>query len=90
MLFASSHPLRSGQMDCSNCHVPHGSNHRNLLQARTPFLCQQCHLAPFHPSNAETGLGIPPGGVHLPICWADNAPTVMCRYTDPTIHPAQG
>ncbi len=107
-LFASSHPIRSGQMtcadchaphggsgpaallqptlndqcfqchaekrgpflwehapvseDCSNCHKSHGSNHRNLLQARTPFLCQQCHLAPFHPSNAESGVGIPPRG----------------------------
>lgn len=107
-LFASSHPIRSGQMvctdchaphggpgpaalqqatlneqcftchaekrgpflwehapvseDCSNCHQPHGSNHRALLQARTPFLCQQCHLAPFHPSNAESGLGLPPTG----------------------------
>ena len=107
-LFASSHPLRSGQMsctdchdphggpgpaallqptlndqcfqchaekrgpflwehapvseDCSNCHRPHGSNHRSLLTARTPFLCQQCHLAPFHPSNAESGIGLPPVG----------------------------
>jgi DmsE family decaheme c-type cytochrome len=107
-LFASSHPIRSGQMvcsdchgahggpgpaaltqatlneqcfqchaekrgpflwehapaseDCSNCHQPHGSNHRALLQARTPFLCQQCHLAAFHPSNAESGLGLPPLG----------------------------
>lgn len=107
-LFASSHPFRSGQMvctdchaphggagpadlfqatlneqcfqchaekrgpflwehapaseDCSNCHQPHGSNHRALLQARTPFLCQQCHLAAFHPSNAESGLGVPPRG----------------------------
>ncbi|MEX2367004.1 MAG: DmsE family decaheme c-type cytochrome [Pseudohongiellaceae bacterium] len=48
--------------DCSNCHTPHGSSHRNLLQARTPWLCQQCHLAAFHPSNLESGLGIPPRG----------------------------
>jgi len=107
-LFASSHPIRSGQMvctdchgphggpgpaallqatlneqcfqchaekrgpflwehapvseDCSNCHQPHGSSHRALLQSRSPFLCQQCHLAAFHPSNAESGLGLPPLG----------------------------
>jgi DmsE family decaheme c-type cytochrome len=107
-LFASSHPIRSGQMvcsdchaphggpgpadllqatlneqcfqchaekrgpflwehapaseDCSNCHQAHGSNHRALLQSRSPFLCQQCHLAAFHPSNAESGLGLPPTG----------------------------
>ncbi len=48
--------------DCSHCHLPHGSNHRNLLQARTPWLCQQCHLAAFHPSNVESAMGLPPRG----------------------------
>lgn len=48
--------------DCTECHRPHGSNHRNLLQARTPWLCQECHMAPFHPSNAESGMGLPPRG----------------------------
>lgn len=48
--------------DCTNCHTPHGSNHRNLMQARTPWLCQQCHLAAYHPSNLESGLGVPPRG----------------------------
>jgi DmsE family decaheme c-type cytochrome len=28
---------------CLNCHTPHGSNHRNLLVAKDPFLCMQCH-----------------------------------------------
>ncbi|WP_347331012.1 DmsE family decaheme c-type cytochrome [Marinimicrobium locisalis] len=48
--------------DCSHCHRPHGSNHRDLLQARTPWLCQECHMAPFHPSSAESGMGLPPNG----------------------------
>ncbi len=48
--------------DCSSCHTPHGSNHNALLNTRTPFLCQQCHQAAFHPSNQESGLGIPPRG----------------------------
>jgi DmsE family decaheme c-type cytochrome len=48
--------------DCSHCHLAHGSNHRGLLQARTPWLCQQCHLAQFHPSNAESGMGLPSRG----------------------------
>ncbi|WP_024460719.1 DmsE family decaheme c-type cytochrome [Marinimicrobium sp. LS-A18] len=48
--------------DCGHCHKPHGSNHRALLQARTPWLCQQCHMAAFHPSSAETGMGVPPNG----------------------------
>lgn len=52
--------------DCSNCHVPHGSNHANLLRARAPFLCQQCHLAAFHPSTALSGASLPPQGAsHL-------------------------
>ncbi len=29
--------------DCRNCHVPHGSVNNNLLTAKLPFLCKQCH-----------------------------------------------
>jgi DmsE family decaheme c-type cytochrome len=29
--------------DCRNCHVSHGSVNNNLLTARMPFLCYQCH-----------------------------------------------
>ncbi|MEW5983950.1 MAG: DmsE family decaheme c-type cytochrome [Acidobacteriota bacterium] len=28
---------------CSNCHTPHGSNQRNLLTTKDPFLCLSCH-----------------------------------------------
>jgi DmsE family decaheme c-type cytochrome len=48
--------------DCTNCHTPHGSNHENLLVARQPWMCQQCHAAQFHPSGVYDGSGIPPGG----------------------------
>jgi DmsE family decaheme c-type cytochrome len=41
--------------DCSICHTPHGSNHPTLLETRVPQLCQQCHMAEFHPSTAYTG-----------------------------------
>ena len=52
--------------DCTACHVPHGSNHESLLSARTPFLCQQCHLANFHPSTLLDGKARPPEGAsHL-------------------------
>jgi DmsE family decaheme c-type cytochrome len=52
--------------DCTNCHVPHGSSHADLLIARTPFLCQQCHLAAFHPSTVMSGANAPPQGAsHL-------------------------
>lgn len=50
------------QEDCTNCHTPHGSNYENLLIARQPYLCQQCHLANFHPSSVYSGTGIPPDG----------------------------
>ena len=39
--------------DCSICHNPHGSNIANLLKARPPFLCQECHSATSHPSQAS-------------------------------------
>lgn len=45
--------------DCSTCHVPHGSNHRYLLEARTPWLCQSCHDASRHPGTAYSGTGLP-------------------------------
>lgn len=45
--------------DCTNCHRPHGSVHPAMLRSRPPFLCQQCHLAQFHPSTAYSGTGLP-------------------------------
>lgn len=44
---------------CANCHTPHGSSQPRLLKARGPFLCQQCHLAAFHPSDLYAGTGLP-------------------------------
>jgi len=48
--------------DCSECHNPHGSINNALLTARTPMLCQQCHSAAFHPSQPQTGSGLPGAG----------------------------
>ncbi|MGY6517407.1 MAG: DmsE family decaheme c-type cytochrome [Lysobacteraceae bacterium] len=45
--------------DCMACHQPHGSVHRPLLVKRTPWLCQDCHMAQFHPSAALSGTGLP-------------------------------
>ena len=45
--------------DCLSCHRPHGAVHRPLLVKRTPWLCQDCHLAQFHPSAALSGTGLP-------------------------------
>ena len=48
--------------DCTNCHTPHGSNYGNLLSARQPWLCQQCHASSLHSSDVYSGLGVPPNG----------------------------
>lgn len=48
--------------DCLTCHRPHGASHRALLVKRTPWLCQDCHLAQFHPSAALSGTGLPGAG----------------------------
>lgn len=55
--FLWEHP--PAREDCSNCHEPHGSNHPSLLSNRGPYLCQQCHMAPFHPSTAYTAGRLP-------------------------------
>ncbi|GBE53340.1 cytochrome c nitrite reductase pentaheme subunit [bacterium BMS3Bbin14] len=39
--------------DCMNCHTPHGSVNNNLLVARQPFLCLQCHVG--HRINSPAG-----------------------------------
>jgi DmsE family decaheme c-type cytochrome len=46
--------------DCTNCHTPHGSNNPPMLKVRAPYLCQQCHMAPFHPSTLYSGANLPP------------------------------
>lgn len=55
--FLWEHP--PAREDCLSCHRPHGSVHAPLLTQRTPWLCQQCHLAQFHPSTALSGTGLP-------------------------------
>jgi DmsE family decaheme c-type cytochrome len=50
--------------DCGSCHQPHGSINDALLTVRTPFLCQQCHSAAFHPSLPTTGSGLPGGAAN--------------------------
>ncbi|WP_035416421.1 DmsE family decaheme c-type cytochrome [Ferrimonas kyonanensis] len=37
--------------NCANCHSPHGSVNDNLLKARAPLLCQQCHSGNVHASR---------------------------------------
>lgn len=44
--------------NCMTCHKPHGSNNTNLLIARAPMLCQQCHIQGRH----QTVVGRPNSG----------------------------
>lgn len=37
--------------NCTNCHNPHGTSFAFMLKRPVPFLCQQCHMAPYHPST---------------------------------------
>jgi DmsE family decaheme c-type cytochrome len=39
--------------NCMTCHKPHGSNNTNLLIARAPMLCQQCHIQGRHQTVAS-------------------------------------
>jgi len=56
--FLWEHP--PAREDCSNCHDPHGTNATPMLVTRPPFLCQQCHESPFHPSTNYSGNNLPP------------------------------
>ncbi|HEX6136807.1 MAG TPA: DmsE family decaheme c-type cytochrome [Casimicrobiaceae bacterium] len=56
--FLWEHP--PAREDCSNCHDPHGTNTSPMLTTRPPFLCQQCHQTPFHPSTLYSGNNLPP------------------------------
>ena len=55
--FLFEHPPAADS--CTNCHAQHGSNHRPLLKARLPMLCQQCHDFTQHPGNPYSGTGLP-------------------------------
>ncbi len=66
--------------DCSNCHAPHGSIHPAMLKNRAPWLCQQCHLANFHPSTAYSGTGLPPLGA------AQQLLAKNCMNCHPKVH----
>ncbi len=56
--FLWEHP--PAREDCTNCHDPHGTNTSAMLNTRPPFLCQQCHQTPFHPSTNYSGNNLPP------------------------------
>lgn len=40
-----------GRNECITCHDPHGSNNERMLVARSPMLCQRCHVHSRHPAT---------------------------------------
>jgi DmsE family decaheme c-type cytochrome len=61
------------QEDCANCHNPHGSNVANMLKARPPMLCQQCHTP--HVAGGVGAVGGQPG-VYPPAAAGQAAPAI--------------
>jgi DmsE family decaheme c-type cytochrome len=41
--------------NCTTCHDPHGSSNERMLVAKTPFLCQRCHVTSRHPPTVYEG-----------------------------------
>ncbi len=56
------HNHRPVSDDCTNCHMPHGTTADNLLKARPPMVCYQCHNGHGIPGIA----GIAPGVTSQP------------------------
>jgi DmsE family decaheme c-type cytochrome len=43
---------------CTTCHDAHGSSNDRMLVAKTPFLCQRCHVTSRHPPTVYNGYTI--------------------------------
>jgi DmsE family decaheme c-type cytochrome len=48
----------AGRESCISCHDPHGSSNDRMLVARTPMLCQRCHIGTRHPSTIYDGAAV--------------------------------
>jgi DmsE family decaheme c-type cytochrome len=43
---------------CTTCHDAHGSSNDRMLAARSPMLCQRCHIATRHPATPYDGMAL--------------------------------
>lgn len=71
--------------NCGNCHEPHGSTNPQLLKARAPKLCQECHNDGQHRSTAY-GNVVPSTGNGTPIGFNNRVLNRGCANCHSRIH----
>lgn len=92
----SHHPVREGQMACSGCHEPHGSNGSDLLvKATLRETCTECHAekrGPFlwehAPAAEDCGLCHQPHGSSNPALLRRRVPQLCQECHAPFDHPS--
>jgi DmsE family decaheme c-type cytochrome len=55
----------AGRENCASCHDPHGSNNDRMLVAKSPMLCQRCHVASRHPATIYDAAALRSGSNRL-------------------------
>jgi DmsE family decaheme c-type cytochrome len=95
-LKASSHPLRFGNMNCSDCHDPHDGNNDFLLQQSTVNeTCFTCHaekqgpyLWEHAPASEDCSLCHQPHGSNHPSLLKKRSPLLCQQCHAAGVHPS--
>ena len=92
----SSHPLREGKIDCSDCHDPHGSiGPKNLAKPTLNETCYQCHAdkrGPFlwehAPVREDCSICHQPHGSNNPVLLKTRMPQLCQQCHMASRHPS--
>jgi DmsE family decaheme c-type cytochrome len=92
----SSHPLREGKVDCSDCHNPHGSiGPTNVSRPTLNETCYQCHAekrGPFlwehAPAREDCGNCHTPHGSNHPVLLKSRVPQLCQGCHLASFHPS--